>query len=378
MISPGPSNVPPRLLMLSTAANTGGMERVICVLARGFVSRGWSVRTVFPETAGVDGVLAWCAEQEVEAEATPHLLDLAAPHHVRHMRALGAFVRNAKPDVVLLHFGDSFMSLHDVLAVSLLGRARCLAVLHHAHPVRGRKRLMTRVASRIAVGTIGVSRATCTRLREIGVDAAALHWVPNGVRRPDRLPGRDAARETLGISRDAFLVACAARLVPQKRLDLLIDAMAALPPSGPTAVLAIAGDGPLRADLELRAKGMTSVRLLGPLSPNRIDDLYAAADVLALPSFEGFGLVYLEAAFHGVPGIGLDTGGSLDAIIPGETGLLVPPDDPQALAAALQRLRADPALAHRLGDRARDRVVSEFSDETMVDRYERLISRLVA
>src|SRR4029077_13257291 len=115
MVSRGPSNVPPRLLMLSTAASTGGMERVICVLARGFVARGWSVRTVFPETAGIDGVLAWCAEQEVEAEATPHLLDLAAAHHVGDMRALGAFVRNAKPDVVLLHFGDSFMSLHDVL-----------------------------------------------------------------------------------------------------------------------------------------------------------------------------------------------------------------------------------------------------------------------
>lgn len=372
------SDVKPRLLMLSTAASTGGMERVICVLARGFVSRGWSVRTVFPETAGVDSVLAWCAEQEVKAEATPHLLDLAAPHHLGHMRALGAFVRSEKPDVVLLHFGDSFMSLHDVLAVSVLGRARCLAVLHHAHALRGRKRLMTRVASRLAVGTIGVSRATCTRLREVGVDPAALHWVPNGVRQPDRLPGRDEARATLGIPRDAFLVACAARLVPQKRLDLLIDAVTALPPSGPTPIVAIAGDGPLRADLEQRAAGSTSVRFLGQLSPQRIDDLYAAADVLALPSFEGFGLVYVEAAFHGVPGIGLDTGGSLDAIIPDETGLLVPTDDLDALVSALQRLRADPALAHRLGAGARDRAVREFSDEVMVERYERLISQLVA
>jgi glycosyltransferase involved in cell wall biosynthesis len=99
-------------------------------------------------------------------------------------------------------------------------------------------------------------------------------------------------------------------------------------------------------------------------------DLYAASDLFALPSYlEGFGLVYVEAAFHGVPSIGADMGGTREAILDGETGLLVPPGDRAALAGAIQRLRDDAVLRRRFGAAARARARARFAPARMADEY---------
>ena len=136
----------------------------------------------------------------------------------------------------------------------------------------------------------------------------------------------------------------------------------------------IVGDGPDRPRLEqlIRQAGLGQrVRVLGYLSESELRREYQAADLFVLPSradpgtgeVEGFGLVYLEAAAWGKPAIGANCGGALDAIAHGETGLLIEPDCPGQLCAALQSLLRNPDRAQQLGQRARQRALTEFSWE---------------
>jgi glycosyltransferase involved in cell wall biosynthesis len=102
--------------------------------------------------------------------------------------------------------------------------------------------------------------------------------------------------------------------------------------------------------------------------------LLAAADVFVLPSrIEGFGLVYIEAAMHGVPSVGCAVGGVPEAIADGVTGLLVPPGDVDALRDAIVNLRTHPEWRARLGATARTRALTEFTDHRMYQCYRALI-----
>jgi glycosyltransferase involved in cell wall biosynthesis len=109
------------------------------------------------------------------------------------------------------------------------------------------------------------------------------------------------------------------------------------------------------------AAGDVPVRFLGEVADEELDHLYAQADLFALTSVEygrsveGFGLVYLEAAAHGLPAIAHRVGGVAEAVIDGETGLCVAPNDPDALTAAFARLLGDAELRRRMGDAARVR-----------------------
>jgi glycosyltransferase involved in cell wall biosynthesis len=167
-----------------------------------------------------------------------------------------------------------------------------------------------------------------------------------------------------------------ANLVPRKGLADLIEAAARVPDPRGELVVAIAGDGPERTALE----NLAAVRLrgravfLGPVLGDTAD-VYAAADVFALTSYrEGLPLVYLESAFHGVPCIGTDVGGTSEVVRDGRTGVLVQPGDPAAVAVAIQRLRDDPALRSRLGDAARAHAHAELTESVMADRYEQLFA----
>jgi len=103
------------------------------------------------------------------------------------------------------------------------------------------------------------------------------------------------------------------------------------------------------------------VRFFGSVPDDELDRIYDHAAIFALTSIdhdcsvEGFGLVYLEAAAHGLPAVGHAVGGVQEAVINDVTGLLVPPDRPAQLTAAFERLITDSALRHRLGDAGRER-----------------------
>lgn len=166
---------------------------------------------------------------------------------------------------------------------------------------------------------------------------------------------------------------CVARLVPKKGVDLLVDAAALLLERHPSLHVDIIGDGPQREQLtaQVARLGLTGrVRLLGVATTADVLTAMAAARAVVLPcridadgDRDGMPTVLVEALSRGVPVVSTDVVGVGELVHDGVTGLLVAPDDPVALAAALNRLLTDPALATRLGDNGRRLVRQQFRPE---------------
>jgi phosphatidylinositol alpha-1,6-mannosyltransferase len=171
------------------------------------------------------------------------------------------------------------------------------------------------------------------------------------------------------------LVVNVGRLVPRKGADVLIEAVARLRSSHPDVTLAVAGAGRDRERLQrLASRRRAPVRFLGRVPDERLPALYACANVFAAPNRtrwggleqEGFGIVFLEAAACGVPQVAGDSGGAPDAVVHGETGLLVDrPAIPSEVASALGRLLDDPAERRRLGEQSRKRAVELFAYDVL-------------
>lgn len=203
-----------------------------------------------------------------------------------------------------------------------------------------------------------------------GVDTTAVA--------PLKAPERRAARARLGLPANAPLLASVSRLVPRKGMDVLIEAANRLAPSFPDLVVAIGGDGRQRHLLERRAaQSNVDVRVLGRVSDDDRSALLGAADVFVMAcrnrwgglEQEGFGIVFLEAAAFGVPQVAGDSGGATEAVLDGETGLVVEdPSDPGVVAEAIRTLLADPPLRRRMGRAARRRVQESFDTDVLASR----------
>lgn len=219
---------------------------------------------------------------------------------------------------------------------------------------------VTHIGRRAQV-VIAVSQAVAGSLVTLGMPPAKLRIVPNGVdvEAFAQLPLRADARQALGLTEDTFTVGCIARLSPEKGVDVLAQAAAALP----DVPVLVAGDGPQRAVLQ--ASLPANVRLLGRIPDTRA--LLAAVSVLVVPSRrEGQGIVALEAMAARVPLIASRVGGLAEMLTDGETALLVPPGDPAALAHAISRLRDDTALQAHLSAHAACLVRERYSHRRTV------------
>lgn len=350
------------------------MERVAVGLTRGLQGRGWNIRCVFPRFPRDPALLEWCRAQGVEADDDPAVLEVLDAHTLSSMGALRRMVRRYDPDVVNLHYGDNFISLKDVIAVRLSGRRRIVATVHHPTPWdarNSRKKTMTRLASLLSNGVTTVSRATQEVVKQAGVSPRKITLIPSGMPAPACCPTRQEARARLGLPPDAFVVSTLAQLVPRKGIANLIAAAAHVSDREGRLRLLIGGEGPERAALEIQGAHSPlaeRVHFLGRVEST--DDLYASSDLFVLPSYmEGFGLVYIEAAFHGVPSIGTTVGGVPEAIDDGVTGVLVPPGDIEKLAIAIEAFYADPTMAQRMGTAARARARADFTEARMADCY---------
>lgn len=226
-------------------------------------------------------------------------------------------------------------------------------------------------------------------------DHIARFTVSRGVRHPERVrrvyhglePPVTLAleregqriRQELGLAAEDFVVGNVGRLALQKGQRHLIAAMPALLERVPRAHAVIAGYG----DLEDYLRGLASevgvaerVRVLGPRKD--VPALMHAIDVFAMPSiWEGFGLVLLEAMAAGRPIVASRVATIPEVVLDGETGLLVPPGDPLALAEAVARLANDPELASQFGEAGRERLRRHFSIDKMVGDTELLYRELL-
>ncbi|HLF99380.1 MAG TPA: glycosyltransferase family 4 protein [Acidimicrobiia bacterium] len=287
--------------------------------------------------------------QTVQALARDHGADLVLLDPVFPIGAIGP--RLGVPYVVVVHGAE-------------------VTVAAHVPGVRQSiRRTLGRAEGILAAGTFPAAEA----VRAAGRPLRGL-VVPPGVDtqrfRPMAGERVAAVRERFALDPDRPLVLGLSRLVPRKGFDVLIDAVAALP-AATSVQLAIGGAGRDRARLETRARRAgLDVAFLGRVDDADLPDLYAAADVFAMLcrdrwrglEQEGFGIVFLEAAACGVPSIAGRSGGSHEAVVDGETGYVVEPDDVGAVRDRLAALLADADLRARMGAAARLRAQTQFDN----------------
>jgi glycosyltransferase involved in cell wall biosynthesis len=220
---------------------------------------------------------------------------------------------------------------------------------------------LERIAAHWTDTIVTLTRREIDEHLERGIGRAAQYAVvPSGV--PTRAlrasaPPRAEARERLGLPPDAFVIAGVGRLVPVKGFDVLVAALADVVARVPDAHVLLIGEGADRAALQARAAALglaDRLHITGAVTD--VMARLAGADVLAAPSRnEGMGRVLVEAMALGLPVVGTRVGGIGDVIVDNECGLLVPPEDPAALAEALVELGQDAALRVKLGAAAKPR-----------------------
>lgn len=240
-----------------------------------------------------------------------------------------------------------------------------------------------RIAARAAFRRAGFVTACSDDLNRrairLGAAPGRIATVPYGVDearfRPDPA-ARVALRREIAVAETTPLIFAAGRLVRKKGFEYLIDAIAALP----DAVLAIAGDGTLAAELQARAAAAgvgARVRFLGNLTQDKVAGFLAAADIVCVPSVrddsgnvDGLPNVVLEALASGTPVLTTPAGGILSVVDDGVTAVVVPERDPAALAARARWLLAEPEAARRIGAAARARMGDRFGWDRVAERFE--------
>lgn len=283
---------------------------------------------------------------------------------------------------------DAWLYPVDVMAVLARPITRTPVVITGRYNLRDFNRPMTRLeqwinaqANRMVDAVVANSEAVAadTRQHET-VDPAKLRVIRNGVEPIEPPPAAQVAaqRRALGVAEDDILIGCVANYHPVKRHDLLIEAFASLRREGHNVRLLMVGDGPLRADLQRQIDGYglgDSARLHGSVTDPK--PLLSAFDLVVQTSrSEGLPNALLEAAAAGRPIVATAAGGSDEIVIDGETGLLVPVNDVDAIAAAIRRAVTDSALRETLGSAARQRTETMFRMSRFVGEYAALYEEL--
>lgn len=288
---------------------------------------------------------------------------------LRGVLAARRAVRRSAPDVVVAH--NVLVSVVLWSALHTLRRRPALVTVFHGVGATDYRRA-ARLLSTTSDVVVAVSGAIAGRLRAAGLTGTRLTVVRNAVPAPVPAPApgdRRRARRLLGLPEDRAIVLCAARMVPQKRHDVLLEAWALLPGD---AVLLLAGDGPLRARLETAAAPQGDrVRFLGTRAD--VDDLLRAADATVLTSdWEGLPMAVLESLAAGRPVVATDVDG-VHEVLGGGAGLLVPPRDPDAAAAALARVLGQPATSASLVRAGTAVLARDHDPATLLDRYDEVL-----
>jgi glycosyltransferase involved in cell wall biosynthesis len=347
-----------RVVHVTGCLDMGGLEKLLVEFARHADRDRFDLHFVSLEGRGM-------LAEELEAQGWPvTALGLGAGLHPRLPWRLARLFGELQADIVHTHNDRPLL-----YAAPAARWARIARVIHTKHG-RGagnsrRQNFLVCLAARLTDRFVCVS-TDCARLAaEQGVPAGRIAVIRNGI----DLQAFAAA----GPCADGPAV-IVARLCPDKDVATLLEAVAIVTRSVPGFRLWIAGDGPCRTDLQQHADRLglaEQVRFLGLVRD--VPALLAQASMYVLSSVtEGVSLTLLEAMASGLPIAATRVGGTAEVLEDGVTGLLVPPRDPAALAAALVQLQREPALGRALGQAGRRRVGADFDIRAMVARYEQL------
>jgi len=289
------------------------------------------------------------------------------------LRFAAALARAAPFDIVHAHYGDLALELG--VAAELVSAPLVASFYGYdcsSYPRRYGENVFAPLFARAALVT-ALSEVMAERLRALGcpADRIRLHriGVDTSAFSPSA-PARTATPRLLTV----------ARLVEKKGVDTLIRALALLRPEFPALRLDLVGDGPLRPGLErlASAEGLAeAVRFHGAQSEIRIVEFMRDADCFVLASVtgadgdeEGTPTALMEASSMALPVVSTWHSGIPEVVLDGQTGLLVPPGDIEALADRIRRLLRDPDLRRRLGDRGRAHIAEHFDMPVLTRRLE--------
>jgi glycosyltransferase involved in cell wall biosynthesis len=358
-----------RVLHVQKAKGIGGSERHLLSLLPALAAAGVDVRMCVA-AAGRAGDFT----ERLRELGVPFAVLRAGPHvNPLLVTELRREIRGFRPDLVHTHLIHA--DLHGQLAARLAGVVGVSSV-HGTHGFYRREpyRTAARIAGRSARLTIAISehvrrfiedlrlsREGAVRVIPYGIDASG--WVASDSERA-------SARAALGLDACDIAVGVASRLVPHKGHSFLLRGYAQASRRAPRLRLLVAGDGPLRADLEREARGLERVHFLGFVPDIR--SFLHACDVLAFPTQpefgEGFGLAALEAMAASCPVVATAVASVPEVVSAEETGILVDPGSVEELAAALVRLGEDATLRRAMGKRGHERACTRFTLEAMVER----------
>ncbi len=366
----------PRILFVTKKMVLGGAERHLAQLLPLLQARGIAVELFVLERGG-----------ELEAELTKAGVTISGPPRrsgrVMHLfaaaTALYRRVRKMRPDILHFFLPEPYL-VGAMVAIatghrtSIMSR-RSLAHYHRNHPWFGR---VERILHRRMAALLGNSKAVVDELVVEAGDRRKIGLIHNGVTVAQlaRDETRAAQRAVLGIPADAFVMVIVANLFHYKGHADLLDALGtiALQLPRPWRLVVIGRDEGEGHQLLSQAERLgIADRILWLGECRDVQVILPAADVGLLVSHqEGFSNALIEAAGQGLPMVATAVGGNLDAIADGHSGLLVPPQDPAALAAAILDLATHPQQRRDMGLAARERTLELFSQEACVSRYERL------
>ena len=354
------------------ATTAGGTGRHAAMLARGCAEHHQRVSVFGPEACRPLFPDVPYTAVEIAARPRPGR-DTAAVLRLRRLLARDA------PGVVHAHG----LRAGAVAALALAGAPRrprpaLLVTVHNAAPpgiLSGAVYLaLERIVARQADDVLCVSADLAGRMRRAGARDVALAMVPAPPAAEPPAGAVDRARADIGAAGRPVVLA-AGRLAPQKGFDVLLEAVISFRDRDPAPLLVIAGEGPLAGRLAARSRAAgADVRFLGPRAD--VAALLAAADVVAVPSrWEGQPLIVQETLRAGRPLVASRVGGIPD--LTGEdAAVLVPPDDPARLAAALAAVLDDRARARALGTAARARAAALPSESDAVTAAQAVYTRL--
>jgi glycosyltransferase involved in cell wall biosynthesis len=347
----------------------GGTEQIVLSLLSGLDPRTWRPVLFHHREPGIRPLVERARAIGV---ATRELPTMQGPDAVRALPAFVRGVREERPTIFHAHLSWLLSCKFGLLGARAARVPAVVATLQQflVPPWRPNVYWQQRVMGSVVHRYVAVARAVADQLiGSFRMRADRVEVIHNSI-------PVDASEDTEPWEpRQPPTVLTVARLDAQKGLRYLLDAIASVP----DARLVLVGEGPERHVLEEHARrlGVSGrVDFLGQRSD--VPRLLSGCDVFVLPSiYEGFPLAVLEAMEAGKPVVATAVGGTPEAVLDGETGYLVPPRDPAALAAAIRRVLTDPVRTATMGEAARQRVRSRFSRDAMIDEYRDLYERLV-
>lgn len=368
-----------KILHAITTLGVGGAEKHLLMLAGGQRRRGHTVHVAYLKG---EGELTVPFEEQGVIVERLHPVGEGGGGLSALLAARGRLARlvaRLKPDLVHTHLLKA-----DALGAISCGRVPVIASKHNderallrlpvsvVHGLLSRRVARTIALSDHVAAFIAeqgrVSRERITRIY-YGIDPAALQ--------PRR--SRAAVRAELKLPESAQVLVCVGRLAPQKDHPTLLAALARLPPE---VVLLLVGGDPF-GDGEARLRRVAAELRLGERARflgirHDVPDLLAASDLFVLPSlWEGLGLVFLEAMAVGLPVVATTVSAIPEVIEDGQTGWLVPPGDPDRLAATIAQALADPRERERRGRLGRQRLDGRFGLERMLDEVLAVYSQVL-